>query len=140
MFLPFEGGLDLVAEVERNYPGAPIGVPSSVIRELDRLVARRVPYAELARALADRFGRTPGPGHGDDAIVALAARQRAVVVTADRALRDRLSALGIGVLVPRDRARLSVFQRRAASPAEVTVKNGPPLERRPPRRSRSHAR
>lgn len=140
LFLPFESGLDLETEIGRNFPGATIAVPASVRRELEMLVARRVPRAELARSLADRFARVPGRGRGDSAILALAARLHAIVATADRGLRDRLSAAGLVVLVPRDRTRLTVFQRRAAGPAEVTVKNGPPLERLPPRRSRSHAR
>jgi rRNA-processing protein FCF1 len=83
-------------------------VLASGIEELDRLVARSTRHAVAARALAERFARLSGSGHGDDAVVAAAVRRRAVVVTADRALQARLRARGIAVLAPRDRHRLEL--------------------------------
>lgn len=59
--------------------------------------ARDVPATEGVRVVS-------APGSGDDAIVALVAAEtarRRVVVTADRALRDRVTALGAEVYGPR---------------------------------------
>ncbi len=76
-------------------------------------------------------------GSGDDALVDLAAAAVAgahpvLVVTADRALRDRLLEAGVDVLAPRDRHRLERFRpraRRRATPSrppstKVRVGNG----------------
>ncbi len=110
LFLPVRGGFPLESEVDRHRPGAVLVVPSSVRAELDRLVERRTPEASAARALASRFPEVAAPGKGDDAIVRLAARDRAWVVTADRALRQRLLRQGVSVLAPRDRQRLELFR------------------------------
>jgi len=96
----------LEAEVERIVGSAEIMVPSSVLRELDALVARGVPDAGLARSLADRHSRIDHPGSGDDSILGLAIDREAFVVTADRDLSERLLDAGRDVLVPRDRDRL----------------------------------
>ncbi|MCI4336619.1 MAG: hypothetical protein L3K17_05420 [Thermoplasmata archaeon] len=122
--------MDLEGEIHRWHAGALIRVPSSVRRELVALERRNVPRAALARTLANRFSVVRNSGKGDAAIVRLARRLPAAVVTADRALRDRLAALGVTVLVPRDRARLVPFSRRAAAGARATVKTRPPLEGR----------
>lgn len=140
LFLPFDRGMELEAEIARWIPDGVIAVPRSALAELDHLRRRGTPHAALARALADRFPSLANPGRGDAAIVALARRRRAVVVTADRDLRDRLSGLGLAVLVPRDRARLTLVERRARPAAAATVKNRPPLDRPPPRRRTSNAR
>lgn len=60
-------------------------------------VAREVPATTGVRVVA-------APGSGDDAIVALvrdSADRRRVVVTADRVLRERVTALGAEVYGPR---------------------------------------
>ncbi|NNN17209.1 MAG: hypothetical protein HKL79_02450 [Thermoplasmata archaeon] len=96
----------LDAEVERLVGPARIAVPTSVLHELDDLLQRGTPEAGLARALAGRFASIDSPGRGDDAILELAVERRAFVVTADRALSDRLVNAGLDVLMPRDRDRL----------------------------------
>ncbi len=124
LFLPFTQGIDLDREVGRWQPGARLLVPDAVRRELEELEARGTRGAPLARGLAARFERCASPGRGDDALFAAAQRLGAAVVTADRALRDRLAEAGLVVLVPRDRGRLTPFQRRAR---RATVKNRSPL-------------
>ncbi len=109
LFLPIRTGFPLEAEVVRIQPGSTVGVPSSVLAELDRLVLRRTPDAAAARALAARYPVVRAPGRGDDAVLLCARRSGAWVVTADRALRERLVAEGVTVLAPRDRHRLERF-------------------------------
>jgi rRNA-processing protein FCF1 len=109
LFLPVRSGFPLEAEVERHRPGAILGVPTSVLGELDRLAERATPGASAARALAGHFRAVPAPGGGDEAVLRVAVRTGAWVVTADRALRIRLTARGVGVLCPRDRHRLEPY-------------------------------
>jgi rRNA-processing protein FCF1 len=111
-FLPVRAGFPLDAEVARERPGARVVVAESSLGELDRLVERGAPGAVAARAFARRYPALRGPGVGDDAVVALAERLGATVVTADRALQRRLAELGIDVLVPRDRHRLEARRGR----------------------------
>ncbi len=113
LLLAARRGFPLEAEIGRLLPAAGPVVPSSVLRELDVLVARRTAGSSLARALADRFPTTTSTRTGDDGVVEAAVRAGGVVATADRALQRRLAGRGIAVLAPRDRARLEL--RRAAA-------------------------
>lgn len=106
LFLAVGDRFPLSAEVDRHRPGATLAVTTSVLRELDRLVARRVPRAAAARLLAERWPALTAPGVGDAALARAAVRTKAWVVTADRELRARLRSAGVVVLAPRDRHRL----------------------------------
>ena len=108
LFLPIRAGFPLEAEIARILPGAPVRVTSSTLRELDRLESRGTPGARGARQFADRLPTTPTRLDGDAAILDVARRRRAIVVTADRELARRLRAEGLGVLMPRDRHRLEL--------------------------------
>jgi uncharacterized protein len=110
LFLPVRVGFPLEAEVARWRPGAKLAVPTSVLHELDRLSERGTPEASAARALAARYPSLRSPGTGDDAIVRVAVRAGAWVVTADRDLRGRLRERGVTVLSPRDRHRLELHR------------------------------
>jgi len=127
VLLAFTSGVDLVGEVARLRPGATVCVPTTVLGELDRLAARATPFARAAAELARRLPSIPAPGRGDASIAALARRLGAAVVTADRALRDRLSADGIPVLYPRGPGRLSEYPRAVRRVRSATVKNAPPV-------------
>jgi rRNA-processing protein FCF1 len=81
-------------------------VPQSVIAELDELVRAGVRNARGARELAERFEVVPSRGEGDAAILALARRRTAWVVTADAELGERLRSAGVPLLVPRRPDRL----------------------------------
>lgn len=106
LFLAVGDRFPLVAEVDRLRPGATLAVTTSVLRELDRLVARKVARATAARLLAERWPALAAPGVGDAALARAAVRANAWVVTADRDLRARLRKAGVVVLAPRDRHRL----------------------------------
>lgn len=110
LFLPFRTGLALVDEIERLLPGAELLVPTSVLAEVDRLVGRGVPHAPAVADLAAGFGSVPSQGRGDAAVLATALALGAWVLTADRLLAERLRRHGVGVLVPRDRARLHLLR------------------------------
>lgn len=131
-------------EVEELLGPVRIAVPSSVLAELDALVARGVSDAGAARTMARGFPALDGPGRGDDAIIALALRRQATVFTADRELADRLLTLGRDVLVPRDRSRLTL--RRSSAPTvrptsvRATVKKRARLRNGTPVGSGRHAR
>jgi rRNA-processing protein FCF1 len=108
LFLPFTHGLDLEKEVARWSGHAPVWVPVPVLGELRRLKDRDVPNARAALMLAGRFPSLPAPGLGDPALLAVAVKTGAWVVTADQALRARLVKAGVSVLYPRDRSRLDL--------------------------------
>lgn len=107
-FLPLRSGVDLGREITRLLPGAEVRVPSSVIRELDRLVRRRTKDARIARALAERFPVLETDLDGDPALETLAQELEAWIVTGDQALRDRLDGQGLKVIFPRERQRLEL--------------------------------
>jgi rRNA-processing protein FCF1 len=108
LLLAARRGFPFEAEVGRLVPGARVVVPSSAIRELDALVARRTAGSVVARELAGRFAVESTARSGDEGVVDVAHRVHGVVVTADRQLQHRLTEAGIGVLAPRDRARLEL--------------------------------
>jgi len=106
-------------------------VPTSVRSELIRLSARGVPGAQAALALSERFSPIEARSRGDAALVELAFRRGAAVVTADRALADRLQSQGVSVLVPRDRQRLELHPGRSLEvPRPGARPRSGPLSRR----------
>lgn len=139
LFLPFRDRFPLEDEVERLTAPARVAVPSSVIAELDRLVAQRAAGAALAREFARRFPIVPTQGRGDQGLLQLAARRRAIVVTGDRALRRRLVAAGIAVLAPRGSVRLARSEPDARPALTLAGRHATALARgisREPRSSR----
>jgi rRNA-processing protein FCF1 len=112
-------------------PGARIAVPTAVLEELRRLVARGVRGAAVALALAERLPSIRTDSRGDAAVVDAALAGRAAVVTADKALATRLHTAGVDVLVPRDRHHLELRRGRArAEGASLQVVSGEPAGRR----------
>lgn len=83
-------------------------MPTAVRAELDLLVGRGAAWAAAARSFAGRLRTVRTTGRGDSAVVEVAVRLRAAVVTADRVLAERLRRAGVAVLVPRDRTRLEL--------------------------------
>lgn len=125
----------LIDQVEELVPGARVGVPGSVRRELEALRSDGEPGAVVACTLADRLPSVPNRGVADDAILAAATRLNGIVLTADRGLQGRLLRLGLDVLVPRDRSRLHLLRGGPARRA-ATVKSPPPVDGRPTVRRR----
>lgn len=107
LLLPFRERFPLLPEVERLAGDRVVGVPESVLRELERLGGSAA-FAVPALELAQRFPSVPTEGSGDDAIFDCARRCGAWVVTADRALAERLLAAGVTVLSPRGKQRLAL--------------------------------
>jgi rRNA-processing protein FCF1 len=130
LLMPIRTRLSLRDEVERHCPGAEIAVPSSVLRELDRLVRRKLPGAGAARALADTFPVVTTALEGDDAVLRVAVDRGAWVVTADRELAGRLKLERITALVPRDRTRLEVGRPRSVRRGAVSQSAGSPPRKR----------
>ncbi len=130
LLLPVRTRFPLESEVDRIRPGARLLVPSSVVDELDSLVARGVAEARGAVALAQKFPVLAVAGRGDAAILEAAVRHGASVVTADRTLAERLRRRGVDVLVPRDRHRLELHPGRVPAPTPAPTGARPEPARR----------
>jgi len=118
LLLPVRVQFPLESELQRIAPEARPKIPSSVVEELGRLADRGVRGARAAAELAQRFPVLKVEGRGDAAILEAAVDTRSWVVTADRALVERLRDRGVNVLVPRDRHRLEL---RPARPVRVST-------------------
>ncbi len=113
--MPFENGLDLIGQLERLSEDAPfeIGVPTSVKAELDAMAssppsARRSRSARSALRVMDSMLKSgkakllPSSGPADGSLITLALQTGAWVGTNDRALRYRLKAKKVKVILLRD--------------------------------------
>jgi rRNA-processing protein FCF1 len=118
LLLPFAGGFPLASELLRVAPDRRVGVPSSVLEELERLERAGLAAAAGARTLAARYEVVPAPGRGDGSLVRLAESHDAWIVTSDRGLRARVQAAGGTVLLPSGHGRLAIAgpRRRATTP------------------------
>jgi rRNA-processing protein FCF1 len=105
--MPFQMGLDLEQEIERELGRCHISVPRVVLAEITALKAS-VKDGAAALKYAQRFDTVPTEGLGDNAIVECAQRTGGIVVTGDRELIKRLRAAGLKVLRPRQRKRLEL--------------------------------
>ncbi len=100
-------------------------VPRAVLSELEALEAREVPYARAARLFAGRFLPVASEGRGDSAVLAAARDQGAWVLTADRALAERLRRHGVDTVVPRDRTHLHLVRGDRPAPRPRTPDRSP---------------
>jgi len=105
LMLPFQFRVNLDAELVRLLGACDVFVPSSVLRELERLAARDRD-AKAALALAAKYAVHEAPGIGDAAVVAAAKDLRAHVVTSDRGLLAVLRAERIPRITLRSRTHL----------------------------------
>src|SRR2546422_8263369 len=87
--MPFQFQVHLDAELRRVVGDVEVAVPTPVLAELD-LLADHDRNARAAAKLAKNYRTIEGHGSADDALLDLAAEQRAVVVTNDQPLLDRL--------------------------------------------------
>ncbi|MGI0053487.1 MAG: hypothetical protein ACRECR_04410, partial [Thermoplasmata archaeon] len=120
LLLPFREAFPLERELARVAPGRSPRVPDSARAELERLARRGVLGGSAALAWALTLARCPAPGRGDRAIEAAARRMGAWVVTGDRALAERLRAVGITVLRPSGHGRLLLIRGARAPPRRAT--------------------
>ena len=105
--MPFQFRLNLESELRRILGEVDIAVPSPVIDEL-RLLATPDRNAHAAGRLAAKFRVVEGHGSADDALLDLALALRAVVVTNDQPLLDRLKREGVPRAFLRSRSHLVV--------------------------------
>lgn len=107
LMMPFEFNVHLDAELRRVLGDVDIAVPTPVLMELS-LLAERHRAARAAERLAKNYRAIEGHGSADDALLDLATTHRAVVVTNDQPLLDRLEAAGIPRVFLRSRNHLVI--------------------------------
>ncbi len=95
LLMPFQFHLNLDTEIARLLGDVPVLVPESVLGELERLGTKE---AKAALALAHKYEVVTTELCGDDAIIDVAERYSAVVLTNDRELIERLKKRAIPVL------------------------------------------
>ncbi len=110
LLMPFQFRVNLETELTRLMGSADIAIPRPVRIELVRieleLLAERDRNAQAALRLAARYRVIEASGSADDALLDLGASHRAVVVTNDQPLLDRLRAASIPRIFLRSRNHL----------------------------------
>ena len=105
LLMPFQFRVNLETELGRLMGSADLAIPSPVWTELEFL-AERDRDARAALQLAARYRVIEAPGSADDALLDLGSSLRAVVVTNDQPLLDRLRAASIPRIFLRSRNHL----------------------------------
>ncbi|UCF08967.1 MAG: twitching motility protein PilT [Thermoplasmata archaeon] len=100
---PFQFKFDLEGELKRLLGAHKILVPSAVLEELKHVSDR---HAKAALTFAGRYELVESDRKGDEAILDLAARMGAVVVTNDKELKKRLKLAGITIIYLRQQSYL----------------------------------
>lgn len=95
LMMPFQFKINLDRELRRLLGDLPVFVPSSVLGELARSID---PKAKTALALARKYKIAETDLSGDDAVLDLAERRSAAVVTNDKGLIARLREKKIPVI------------------------------------------
>lgn len=93
--MPFQFKVNLDRELKRLFGELPIFVPSSVLGELANSID---PKARAALVLARKYRIAETDLSGDDAVIDMAERREAAVVTNDRELIGRLRERKIPVI------------------------------------------
>ena len=109
LLLPFTDGTDIEAEAEGLLGAVCFVVPRPVVTELETLAAGGDATARAARGalrLMERFDAEPSANPGDDAVLDVATRLRAAVLSNDRRLQSEARRRGLVVLASRGRGRL----------------------------------
>lgn len=110
LMMPFQFGLNLDLELGRLVPGCEMVVPSSVVAELRAVFEKtKDPHARSALSLAPKYRCVKVEGSGDEAVLELARRLGAIVVTNDRGLRARAQAAGLDVIGLRGKNHLEIL-------------------------------
>jgi len=107
LMMPFEFNVHLDAELRRLLGDVDIAVPTPVLTEL-KVLGERDRVARAAERLARKYRTIEGHGSADDALLDLATERKAIVVTNDQPLLDRLKAAGIPRIFLRSRNHLVV--------------------------------
>lgn len=105
LLMPFQFPIHLDTELRRVLGEVDVAIPTPVLAEL-ALLAEHDRDARAAARLAKNYRAIDGRGSADDALLDLATAHRAVVVTNDQPLLDRLAAEGIPRVFLRSRNHL----------------------------------
>ena len=105
LMMPFQFRVNLEAELNRLLGNPDIAVPGPVVAELT-ILADRDRHARAALRLAHRYRTIDAPGSADDTLLDLALAHRAVVVTNDQPLLERLRTSGVPRIFLRSRNHL----------------------------------
>lgn len=105
LLMPFQFRVNLEAELRRLLGNPDIAVPTPVLSEL-MILGERDRNAQAALRLAAKYRAIDAAGSADDALLDLAQTHRAVVVTLDQPLLERLRAAGIPRIFLRSRNHL----------------------------------
>jgi len=105
LLMPFQFQVHLDAELRRVLGDVDVAVPTPVLTELS-VLADSARDARSALRLARKYRRMEGHGSADDALLDLATTHRAVVVTNDQPLLERLRAAGVPRVFLRSRNHL----------------------------------
>jgi len=95
LMMPFQFSVNIDMELKRLFGDLPVVVPSSVLGELATL---KGPAGRGAVALARKYAVVDTDLRGDDAVLDVAKRMSAAVLTNDRELIRRLRAENIPVV------------------------------------------
>ncbi len=95
LMMPFQFKVNLDKELKRLFGDLPVFVPSSVLGELARSLNDE---AKAALALARKYNIAETELSGDDAVIEVASKRSAAVVTNDRQLIERLRKKRIPVV------------------------------------------
>ncbi|MEM2892054.1 MAG: twitching motility protein PilT [Thermoplasmata archaeon] len=95
LLVPFQFKVNIDRELSRLFGDIPVFVPSSVLGELARSGDRR---SQAALKLARRYKIVETELSGDEAVIDIASRRNAAVLTNDRELIRRLRELRIPVV------------------------------------------
>ena len=107
LLMPFQFRLNLEAELRRLLGEVDIAVPAPVLEEV-RLLATHDRDAKAAERLAAKYRVVEGHGSADDSLLELGRALRAVVVTSDQPLLDRLRKEGVPRIFLRSRSHLAL--------------------------------
>ncbi|MFA4956268.1 MAG: DNA-binding protein [Candidatus Methanoperedens sp.] len=111
LMIPGQFGLDIFSELGQLGFDTYI-VARACVRELETIIAsgrgKDKMAAKIALSLLDRCAIIEESGFADDAIVKMAVRMKASVLTNDAELKKRLCSKGVTIVYLRDRTRLSI--------------------------------
>ncbi len=105
LLMPFQFKLNLDNELKRLFGEIPVFVPSSVLGELSRSADKN---SNAALALARKYHIAETELRGDEAVLDIAVKRDAAVVTNDRELIDRVRKQGLKVVRLRSKKFLVV--------------------------------
>jgi rRNA-processing protein FCF1 len=101
----FQFKIDLESELLRLMGSYEIFIPDTVLDELKNIKDKDV---KAARKMAEKYEVVYSEKKGDEAILDLAEKMKAVVVTNDQELRKRLKKQGLKVVYLRQKSHLVV--------------------------------